>query len=355
MEAIKLLGTNGGSFYGVGGAHPFENPTGFTNMFDLLLVIVLPFAIAFMFGRLIDNRRQAYAIVAVMGLLFLGHTVISMQAEVHGNQLLPPGVSQVVSASSPGGNMEGKELRFGPDGSGLMTVGTMGTTAGATDSALDSYTPVGGSGAFVGILLGEVSPGGDGGGMYAMLVFAILAVFVAGLMGEPGRDCGLLYATPDGRADTSATGIVERRSTCSRTPLPSTARTPRVRGPFKTMVSARQRLASSSTTRPILSRRAYRSPPLASTPAVCNERTARLTSASASAVVSIIENPTTVGCSTTWRTRAVTSPVLARSLTWASRHSPSRSLSSASSTRIGDGVLARYDLPSESIVLSSSS
>ena len=182
MEVIKLLGTNGGSFYGAGGAHPFENPTGFTNMFDLLLVIVLPFAIALMFGRLIGRRRQGHAIVAVMAILFLGHTVISIQAEAHGNHLLPARVSQVVSASNPGGNMEGKEVRFGPDGSALMTVGTMGTTAGATDSALDSYTPVGGAGAFVGILLGEVSPGGDGGGLYSMLVFALLAVFVAGLM-----------------------------------------------------------------------------------------------------------------------------------------------------------------------------
>ena len=182
MEVIKLLGTNGGSFYGAGGAHPFENPTGFTNMFDLLLVIVLPFAIAFMFGRLIDKRRQGYAIAAVMALLFLGHTLVSMQAEAHGNHLLPAGVSQVVSYENPGGNLEGKELRFGPDGSALMTVGTMGTTAGATDSALDSYTPVGGLGAFIGILLGEVSPGGDGGGLYSMLVFALLAVFVAGLM-----------------------------------------------------------------------------------------------------------------------------------------------------------------------------
>ncbi len=182
MEAIKLLGTNGGSFYGVGGAHPFENPTGFTNMFDLLFVIVLPFAIAFMFGRLIGKRRQGYALVAVMALLFLGHTVISMQAEVHGNHLLPASVSQSVSRNNPGGNMEGKEVRFGPEGSALMTVGTMGTTAGATDSALDSYTPVGGAGAFVGILLGEVSPGGDGGGLYSILVFSLLAVFVAGLM-----------------------------------------------------------------------------------------------------------------------------------------------------------------------------
>jgi K+-transporting ATPase ATPase A chain len=182
MEVIKLLGTNGGSFYGAGGAHPFENATGFSNMFDLLLVIVLPFAIAFMFGRLIGRPRQGYAIAAVMAILFLGHTVVSMQAEAHGNHLLPATVSQLASSGSPGGNMEGKEMRFGPDGSALMTVGTMGTTAGATDSALDSYTPVGGAGAFVGILLGEVSPGGDGGGIYSMLVLALLAVFIAGLM-----------------------------------------------------------------------------------------------------------------------------------------------------------------------------
>jgi potassium-transporting ATPase potassium-binding subunit len=182
MEIIKLLGTNGGSFYGVGGAHPFENPTGFTNMFDLLLVIVLPFAIVFMFGRMVGRPRQAHAIVAVMAIIFGAHTVVSMQAEVHGNPHLPATISQVVNGTSPGGNMEGKETRFGPEGSALMTVGTMGTTAGATDSALDSYTPVGGAGAFVAILLGEISPGGDGGGIYSILVLALLAVFVAGLM-----------------------------------------------------------------------------------------------------------------------------------------------------------------------------
>jgi potassium-transporting ATPase potassium-binding subunit len=182
MEVIKLLGTNGGSFYGVGGAHPFENPTGFSNIWELLLVIVLPFAIVFMFGRLIGKPRQAYAIAAVMAVIFLGHTVVSMQAELHGNHLLPASVSQVASADNPGGNMEGKETRFGPSASALMTVGTMGTTAGATDSALDSYTPVGGAGAFVGILLGEISPGGDGGGLYSILVLALLSVFIAGLM-----------------------------------------------------------------------------------------------------------------------------------------------------------------------------
>jgi len=182
MEVIKLLGTNGGSFYGVGGAHPFENPTGFSNMFELLLVIVLPFAIVLMFGRLIARPRQAYAIVAVMAAIFIGHTVVSMQAELHGNHALPPSVSQVAAADSPGGNMEGKETRFGPQGSALMTVGTMGTTAGATDSALDSYTPVGGAGAFVAILLGEISPGGEGGGLYSILVLALLSVFIAGLM-----------------------------------------------------------------------------------------------------------------------------------------------------------------------------
>ncbi len=182
MEVIKLLGTNGGSFYGAGGAHPFENPTGFSNIFELLLVVVLPFAIVFMFGRLIGRPRQAYAIIAVMAVIFVGHTVVSMQAELHGNHLLPASVSQVASGDSPGGNMEGKETRFGPEGSALMTTGTMGTTAGATDSALDSYTPVGGAGAFVAILLGEISPGGDGGGLYSILVLALLSVFIAGLM-----------------------------------------------------------------------------------------------------------------------------------------------------------------------------
>ncbi|HUN35224.1 MAG TPA: potassium-transporting ATPase subunit KdpA [Trebonia sp.] len=182
MEVIKLLGTNGGSMYGVGGAHPFENPTGFTNIFELLLVIVLPFAIVVMFGRMIGRPRQALIIIAVMAAIFLGHTMVAMQSELHGNHLMPASVSQVASPVSPGGNMEGKETRFGPSGSALMTVGTMGTTAGATDSALDSYTPVGGTAAFVAILLGEISPGGDGGGLYGILVLALLSVFIAGLM-----------------------------------------------------------------------------------------------------------------------------------------------------------------------------
>src|SRR5260221_3809561 len=176
MEVIKLLGTNGGSFYGAGGAHPFETPTGFSNMFQLLLVIVLPFAIVFMFGRLIGRPRQGYAIIAVMAVIFIGHTVVSMQAELHGNHMLPAAVSQAAGSSNPGGNLEGKETRFGPEGSALMTVGTMGTTAGATDSALDSYTPVGAAGAFVDRLLRESSPGGGGGGPYALLLLALPSV-----------------------------------------------------------------------------------------------------------------------------------------------------------------------------------
>src|SRR5664280_583200 len=149
---------------------------------SLVRVFVLPFAIALMFGRLIGNRRQGRAIAAVMAILFVGLTLISMQAEAHGNQLLPTRVSQLASSHNIGGSMEGKESRFGPGGSALMTVGTIGTTAGATDSSLDSYTPIGGAGAFVAILLGEVSPGGDGGGLYSILVLALLAVFLAGLM-----------------------------------------------------------------------------------------------------------------------------------------------------------------------------
>jgi hypothetical protein len=163
MEAIKLLGTNGGSFYGVGGAHPFENPTGFTNMFDLLLVIVLPFAIAFMFGRLIGKRRQGYAIVAVMAILFLGHTVVSMQAEVHGNH-------SAARQRLPGGERQQPRREHGGQGGPIRARGLC-----AHDRRDDGYHrrrhrlgprqlhPCGRAGAFVGILLGEVSPGGDGG------------------------------------------------------------------------------------------------------------------------------------------------------------------------------------------------
>ena len=182
MEAIKLLGTNGGSAYGVGGAHPFENPNGFTNIFDLLLVIVLPVALVLMFGRLIGRPRQAYTILAVMAVLFLGHTLVAMQAEAHGSPAPPAAVAHTVRVDGGGGNMEGKEVRFGAEGSALLTAGTMGTTAGATDSSLDSYTAVGGGSALAAILLGEVSPGGDGGGLYGMLMFVLLAVFLCGLM-----------------------------------------------------------------------------------------------------------------------------------------------------------------------------
>ena len=134
-----------------------------------------------MFGRLIGRPRQGYALVAVMAIIFVGHTVVSMQAELHGNDLLPASVPRRRAASPPAGTWRARSP-FGPEGSALMTVGTMGTTAGATDSALDSYTPVGGTGAFVAILLGEISPGGDGGGLYSILVLALLSVFVAGLM-----------------------------------------------------------------------------------------------------------------------------------------------------------------------------
>src|SRR5258708_37560194 len=127
-------------------------------MFQLVLVIVLPFAIALMFGRLIGRQRQGYAIAAVMAIIFIGHTAVSMQAEAHGNHMLPTTVSQAASNGNPGGFMEGKEMRFGPDGSALMTVGTMGTTAGAPDSALDSHTPARGPGAFGGILRRQARP-----------------------------------------------------------------------------------------------------------------------------------------------------------------------------------------------------
>src|SRR5258708_23704506 len=127
-------------------------------MFQLVLVIVLPFAIALMFGRLIGRQRQGYAIAAVMAIIFIGHTAVSMQAEAHGNHMLPTTGPQAASNGNPGGFMKGKEMRFGPDGSALMTVGTMGTTTVAPASALHSYTPVVVAAASAGTLLGGASP-----------------------------------------------------------------------------------------------------------------------------------------------------------------------------------------------------
>jgi K+-transporting ATPase ATPase A chain len=183
QEAIKDLGNNGGGPFNANSAHPFENPNGFTNQFEIFLELIIPFGLVLMYGRWIGNIRQGIAVGAAMALLLIGATGIAMAAEQAGNPALTAaGASQVSSSTQAGGNMEGKEVRFGPIYSGEFLAATTGTSTGSVDSSHDSFTPIGGMVAIVQMQLGEVDPGGVGAGLYFMLVFAIISVFIAGLM-----------------------------------------------------------------------------------------------------------------------------------------------------------------------------
>jgi potassium-transporting ATPase potassium-binding subunit len=183
MESIKQVGTNGGDFFNVNSAHPFSNPTKFSDFLELYAILIIPFALAFTFGRMVKDKRQGYAVFTVMFVLWLGFSLSAMFLEAGGNPKLDArGVTQTVSASSPGGNAEGKEVRFGPTGSGLWAASTTGTSNGSVNSMHDSYTPAGGMVPLVHMKLGEVSPGGVGVGLNGLLILAILAVFIAGLM-----------------------------------------------------------------------------------------------------------------------------------------------------------------------------
>ena len=175
QEAIKELGTNGGGPLNANSAHPFENPSGLTNLLEIWALLAIPFALTFAFGRLVGDRRQGWAIFAAMLALWVGAAALATWAEVDGNP-------QVHALGAAGANMEGKEVRFGAPASGLFAASTTGTSTGAVDAAHDSFTPLGGAVPLVNMMLGEVSPGGVGAGLYGMLVFAILAVFIAGLM-----------------------------------------------------------------------------------------------------------------------------------------------------------------------------
>ena len=175
QEAIKELGTNGGGPLGANSAHPFENPTGLTNLVEMWALLAIPFALTFAFGRLVGDRRQGWAIFAAMLALWAGSAALATWAEVGGNP-------QLHALGAVGANMEGKEVRFGAPASALFAASTTGTSAGAVDSSHDSFTPLGGAVPLVNMMLGEVSPGGVGSGLYGMLVFALLAVFIAGLM-----------------------------------------------------------------------------------------------------------------------------------------------------------------------------
>jgi K+-transporting ATPase ATPase A chain len=183
QEVIKELGTNGGGPLNANSAHPFENPNGFTNFLQMFLILLIPFALTSTFGKLAKDRKQGWAVFAAMFILWAGSALIAQAYEVNGNSAIGDTVTQENSADlAGGGNFEGKEVRFGPATTGLFAATTTGTSTGAVIGAHDSFTPAGGAVPLVNMMLSEVSPGGVGAGLYGMLVFAILAVFIAGLM-----------------------------------------------------------------------------------------------------------------------------------------------------------------------------
>jgi K+-transporting ATPase ATPase A chain len=183
QEAIKMLGTNGGGVFNANSAHPYENPTAVTNLLQMLAIFVIPAALCFMFGHVVGDRRQGWTILAVMTALFVAGAIAAMAFEQQGNpQFAALGVDQAHGALQAGGNMEGKETRFGIAASGLFAAITTAASCGAVNAMHDSFTALGGLVPLVNMQLGEVVFGGVGSGLYGMLVFAILAVFIAGLM-----------------------------------------------------------------------------------------------------------------------------------------------------------------------------
>ncbi|MFF8594427.1 potassium-transporting ATPase subunit KdpA [Streptomyces sp. NPDC015220] len=173
QEAIKELGTNGGGYFNANSAHPFENPTPFTNLFEIFLILAIPFALTRTFGVMVGSVRQGYALLATTGAIWLGFTALMMWTEFahHGP-----------ASQAAGGAMEGKEVRFGVGGSSIFAVATTLTSTGAVDSSHSSFTGLGGGIAMLGMMLGEIAPGGTGSGLYGILIMAVVAVFIAGLM-----------------------------------------------------------------------------------------------------------------------------------------------------------------------------
>jgi len=183
QEIIKMVGTNGGGFFNANSAHPYENPTPFTNFIEMVAIFAIPAGLTYTFGRMAGDTRQGWALWAAMGVLFLLGIIVALPAEQEGNPLFTPlGVDQSVSSLQAGGNFEGKETRFGMSGSILFTVLTTDASCGAVNNMHDSLMPLAGLVALVNMQLGEVVFGGVGAGLYGILVFAILAVFIAGLM-----------------------------------------------------------------------------------------------------------------------------------------------------------------------------
>ena len=174
QESIKELGTNGGGFFNANSAHPFENPSPFTNLVEIFLLLVIPFSLTGTFGKLVKDRKQGYVLAAVMAALWIGFVVTAWHFEAQSNP--------EVRAVSSGPNMEGKEVRFGVPASSLFAVSTTGTSTGAVIASHDSFTAFGGAMPLSNMMLSEVTPGGTGTGLYGILVLAVLSVFVAGLM-----------------------------------------------------------------------------------------------------------------------------------------------------------------------------
>ena len=173
--AIKMLGTNGGGFFNANAAHPFENPTALSNFVQMISIFAIGAALTNVFGRMVGNQRQGWAILAIMGVLFISGVIVCYAAEAQGTSMLD-------ALGLTGGNMEGKEVRFGVVGSALFAVITTAASCGAVNAMHDSFTALGGMVPLINIQLGEIIVGGVGAGIYGMLLFVILAIFVAGLM-----------------------------------------------------------------------------------------------------------------------------------------------------------------------------
>jgi K+-transporting ATPase ATPase A chain len=180
--AIKQLGTNGGGFFNVNSAHPLENPTPLSNFLEVLAILLVPAALCYTFGVMVGDTRQGWAVLAAMTVIFVALLLVCVVAEQHGRVFAQQGVDHVASALQPGGNMEGKEVRFGIVNSALWATATTAASNGSVNAMHDSFTPIGGLVPMWLIQLGEVIYGGVGSGLYGMLMFAIIAVFVAGLM-----------------------------------------------------------------------------------------------------------------------------------------------------------------------------
>jgi K+-transporting ATPase ATPase A chain len=178
QEAIKQLGTNGGGYFNANGASPFENPTGLTNFLSVVLILCIPVALTYTFGKMVGSVRQGAVILGVMALIFGTWLAMGSIAEHQPN----PAVAAAGVSAQPAGNMEGKEVRFGDTSSALYDITSTQTSTGSVDSAIDSYNPMGGFAAMTGMMLGEITPGGVGSGLYTILLFATITVFIGGLM-----------------------------------------------------------------------------------------------------------------------------------------------------------------------------